>query len=31
MSATRANVRVGDTLPPVDKAAITTTQLVQYA
>ena len=26
-----ADVHVGDALPPVEKAAITTTQLVQYA
>jgi acyl dehydratase len=31
MSRAIASVHVGDALPPVDKAPITTTQLVQYA
>ncbi|HEX9104678.1 MAG TPA: MaoC/PaaZ C-terminal domain-containing protein [Polyangia bacterium] len=31
MSRTIASVRVGEALPPVEKPAITTTQLVQYA
>lgn len=31
MSRAIATVHVGDALPPVDKAAITTMQLVQYA